>query len=98
MGSMKVILPSKKQLQSTLVDLLRDVSVLEKMLDDDLFEKDPIRIGAEQEMCLVDKYWRPSMKNIEVLKTANNDELLTTELARFNLEANVEPLVFKGNC
>ena len=97
MGSEKVFLPTTKELQQFVVHLLKDSKALEKMLYDDIFEKEPIRIGAEQELCLIDKNWKPAMANLEVLKRANN-ELFTTELARFNLETNLEPMIFEGRC
>ncbi len=77
--------------------LLRDVRALEHMLDDDLFETGVRRIGAEQELFLVDRNWRPAPIATEVLE-AVDDEHFTTELARFNLEFNLEPQVFGGRC
>jgi CBS domain-containing protein len=77
--------------------LLNDVRAFEKMLDDDLFESDIRRIGAEQEMFLVDPHWRPAPIATEVLEMLS-DPHFTTELARFNLEFNLDPLVFGGNC
>jgi CBS domain-containing protein len=77
--------------------LLNDVRAFEKMLDDDLFESDIRRIGAEQEMFLVDPHWRPAPIATEVLEMLD-DPHFTTELARFNLEFNLDPLVFGGNC
>lgn len=98
MGTEKVFLPRKgSDRQKFMIRLLRDVKAMEKMIEDDLFEKSPIRIGAEQEMCLIDENWKPAMLNGEVLKHANN-ELFTTELAKFNLEMNVKPQLFKDKC
>jgi len=78
--------------------LLKDVTALEYMLDHDWFESDTIRIGAEQELCVVDKdTFKPkpiAMEVIEKLKLP----WLETELARFNLETNVTPQVFTGKC
>ncbi|MDV7401137.1 hypothetical protein RZS08_57495, partial [Arthrospira platensis SPKY1] len=68
--------------------LLRDIHFLGKMLDDGLFETDRVRIGAEQEMCLVDGYAKPFPISIQLLEELN-EPLLTTELARFNLELNL---------
>ena len=39
--------------------LIRDLQALEEMLDKELFETDVRRIGAEQELFLVDENWRP---------------------------------------
>jgi CBS domain-containing protein/gamma-glutamylcysteine synthetase len=77
--------------------LLKDVQALDRMLKEGWFEVEPIRIGAEQEMCLVDRHGKPSSTNLTVLEKLNNPNF-TTELARFNIEANVPPLEFKGNC
>lgn len=97
MGSEKVRLPEKDQRKSFVLNVLKDVKALEKMIAADMFEKDTIRIGAEQELSLIDNNWRPAMLNLDILKKANNP-LFTTELAKFNLEANVAPLTFSGTC
>ncbi len=77
--------------------LLRDVSAFEKMLEEERFETGVRRIGAEQELFLVDRHWRPAPIATEVLEKLN-DPHFTTELARFNLEFNLDPLVFGGSC
>ena len=86
-----------EEIRVFLKHLLNDVRAFEKMLDEDLFESDIRRIGAEQELFLVDPHWRPAPIATEVLE-AVNDPHCTTELARFNLEFNLDPLVFGGNC
>ena len=77
--------------------LLKDIQALERMLEEDWFETDEIMIGAEQEICLVDEHYKPAPRNIEILKKLNHPNF-TTELARFNLEANLDPLPFQKNC
>src|SRR5829696_5909875 len=67
------------------------------MLEDDRVESGVTRIGAEQEMFLIDRYLRPAPVSLEVLKHAD-DQRLTTEIARFNLEANLTPLKLENNC
>jgi len=67
------------------------------MLQDGRLENGVTRIGAEQEMFLVDRYFRPAPVSLAVLEQAN-DSRLTTEIARFNLEANLTPLELTGNC
>ena len=86
-----------EEIRVFLKHLLNDVRAFEKMLADDLFESDVRRIGAEQELFLVNQHWRPAPIATEVLE-AVNDPHFTTELARFNLEFNLDPLVFGGNC
>ena len=77
--------------------LLEDLRALAFMLEDGRVESSVTRIGAEQEMFLIDRYLRPAPVSLEVLKYAN-DSRLTTEIARFNLEANLTPLELTSNC
>ena len=67
------------------------------MLDKKMFTETPVKIGAEQEICLVDKHFKPAPVNLEILE-ALNDDAFTTELAKFNLEVNLDPLDFTGDC
>jgi CBS domain-containing protein len=48
-------------------------------------------------MFLVDSHLRPAPVSLEVLQGANESRL-TTEIARFNLEANLTPLELADNC
>ena len=87
----------QQKLHAFMKALLEDLRALEYLLDHDLIESGVRRIGAEQEMFLVDKNLRPAPLAIEVLQHAN-DPRLTTEIARFNLEANLTPLNLNGRC
>jgi len=98
MGDFSVRLAkTQEELNNFTKFLLKDVQALDRMLKEGWFETDTIRIGAEQEMCLVDSHGKPSPKNIKVLEKLNSPDF-TTELARFNIEANVPPLTFTGTC
>ncbi|THD66364.1 CBS domain-containing protein [Robertkochia marina] len=77
--------------------LLADIRALEQMCLQGLIEEDNIRIGAEQELCLVDRNWYPAPKAMELLQAANN-ERFTTEITRYNLEINLDPLLLGGDC
>jgi len=77
--------------------LLGDVQALEQMLTDDLLESGVSRIGAEQELFIVDKSQRPYPKSLKILAKLD-DHRFTTELGSFNLEFNLDPLSFEGNC
>jgi hypothetical protein len=77
--------------------LLEDLRALAFMLEDGRVESGVTRIGAEQEMFLIDRYLRPAPVSVDVLKHAA-DPRLTTEIARFNLEANLTPLELTNNC
>ncbi|MGI9531782.1 CBS domain-containing protein [Lutimonas sp.] len=98
MGSQAVkAIESLRERKDFLYHLLNDVKALEMMLAQDVFEKGIQRVGAEQELCLVDKNFRPSCNALEVLDKIN-DPHFTTELALFNLEINLDPLELKGDC
>ncbi len=77
--------------------LIRDLEALDIMLKNDLIEKEPIRIGAEQEFCVTTKQYFPNKNNLEVLEAINDDHF-TTEIGRYNLEINSDPLLLKGKC
>lgn len=77
--------------------LLNDLAALERMLEEGRIETGVRRIGAEQEMFLVDRNMRPAPVAPEVLESVG-DARLTTEIARFNLEANLTPRLLGGDC
>ncbi len=101
MGFQKVsTVESKSEMQHFVRSLLDDVQAFEYMLEHDWFETDIIRIGAEQEMCLVhNKTLKPATINMEVLAKLGDDKpWCVTELAKFNLETNLSPREFTGTC
>lgn len=77
--------------------ILEDIEAMDTMLEQNMFETGITRIGAEQEFAIVNESWRPSNLS-ETLLAAIDDPHFTTELARFNLEANLDPLELKGKC
>jgi len=77
--------------------LLHDVEAIEKMKELDLFEKGITRIGAEQEFCLVDSHFKPSKNATGVLQIINDDHF-TSELAKYNLEINLDPVEVSADC
>jgi CBS domain-containing protein/gamma-glutamyl:cysteine ligase YbdK (ATP-grasp superfamily) len=87
----------KKKSQAFMKALLEDLRALEFMIETDRLESGVTRIGAEQEMFLVDRNMRPAPISLEVLERAK-DPRLTTEIARFNLEANLSPLLLTDRC
>jgi CBS domain-containing protein len=77
--------------------LLADVEALECMISEGLIETGKRRIGAEQEYFLVDRAGRPAPVATDVLGTLTNPAF-TTEIARYNLEANLPPDMWGGGC
>jgi CBS domain-containing protein len=88
---------NEQKLQAFMKALLDDLRALDYMLDNNLIESGVGRVGAEQEMFLVDRDFRPAPVSTQVLERAK-DPRLTTEIARFNLEANLSPQMLNGNC
>ncbi|MEO0652894.1 MAG: glutamate-cysteine ligase family protein, partial [Planctomycetota bacterium] len=98
MGEQNVAeLQDSVQLRAFTRAVLEDVRALETMLDEGRFETGTRRIGAEQEVFLVDQGGRPRMTAPQLLDELSED-FFTTELARFNLELNLSPRVLGGRC
>lgn len=103
MGEERVQLlsPDMQEMQNFVRQLLNDVKALEHMLKHNWFEDDVMRIGAEQEMCLINNFYKPACTAMEILddiqKADPTANWLTTELAQFNLEINLSPRIFEGD-
>lgn len=76
--------------------LLRELEAMERMSKEGLFERGVSRIGAEQELFLVDAAYHPTKGSLKVLERLK-DPHFTTELGLFQLEANADSLPFSGN-
>jgi CBS domain-containing protein len=100
MGFQKVnTLDNQQEMQHFVKHLLQDVQAFEYMLQHNWFENDITRIGAEQEMCLVhNKTLKPACINMQVLEKLTDAPWCVTELAKFNLEVNLNPREFVGDC
>ena len=100
MGEQRVsLLSDKAQMNKFVKQLLADVRALKYMIDNDWFESDITRIGAEQEMCLVNKKTlKPASIAMIALKKLKDHPWVETELARFNLETNLTPRELTSSC
>ena len=79
--------------------LLRDMQALEYLLGHEAFESDITRIGAEQELFLIDRRTlKPAPVAMEVLSRLKAYPAIVTELARFNIEINLTPRAFTNTC
>lgn len=87
----------EQQLRSFTLGVLNDLEAMEAMLAGGMIEHGVRRIGAEQEMFLVDSSMRPAPLAMELIE-ASADPRLTTEIGKFNLEANPPPLTFDADC
>jgi hypothetical protein len=75
--------------------LLTDLRAFERMLAEGKFERGVSRIGAEQEIFLVDGGYQPAPGALKILEGIH-DGHVTTELGMFNLEMNADPQPFSG--
>jgi hypothetical protein len=89
--------PDNEQIRLFTKALLDDLHAIERMINDGLIEADVRRIGAEQEMFLVDRAMHPAMKALDVLDRLNHPQF-TTELGQFNMEVNLSPQEMSDDC
>lgn len=87
--------PSSADRGRYMQEVLRDIDALERMLADNLLEKDVRRIGAELELNFLDSNYNPAFVGPEI-KAELDDPTLTSEFARFNLEMNAMPSHLAG--
>ncbi len=78
--------------------LLEDLQALERMIRDGKIESGIRRIGAEQELFLVDEGMRPAPVGYRMLADLAGKGSFAPELAQFNLEINLQPQVLGGKC
>jgi len=98
MGEHRISIAEHSEERKTfLKHLLHDVQALDIMIEQGLLETGISRIGAEQEFFIVDKHHKPSRNGPDIL-TQLNDPHFTTELARYNLEINLDPVLLDGKC
>jgi CBS domain-containing protein len=83
--------------QAFMKSLLEEVRALERMLEKGMVESGVSRIGAEQEMFLVDQARKPARTALEILEKID-DERFTHELGLFNIEANLSVQEFHSDC
>ncbi|MEH6536837.1 MAG: CBS domain-containing protein [Psychroserpens sp.] len=98
MGNLNVTQLSKKKDKANYIHhLTKDIEALEYMIDKNMIEKAPIRIGAEQEFCLVNDEFLPNNNALDILKAIDDDHF-TTEIGNYNLEINLDPFELKDDC
>lgn len=85
------------ELRNFMSRILNDLRALEQLVSDGAIENGVRRIGAEQELVIVDSHWRPAPVAMEILPRLD-DPHFTNELGLFNLEINLDPLTFGGSC
>lgn len=96
MGRLDTRAVSGEELRRFEKRLFADLRKLERMISDGKIEEGVYRVGVEQEMFLIGEAHRPAPLAMEVLRELD-DPRFTTEIARFNLEANLDPLPLSGD-
>ena len=97
MGDQQISPLTSQAKKEFLRHLLDDIDALDLMLQNGMIESGKTRIGAEQEYCLVGKNLRPAMTGPEILGKVN-DPHFTSELAKWNLEINLDPQDAGAEC
>ncbi len=98
MGEQKVERDNKEaRHQAFMKSLLNEIRALEHMLSAGMIESGVRRIGAEQEMFIVDDAFGPAPQSTKILELID-DSRFTHELGLFNLEANLAPQQMGGDC
>ncbi len=97
MGDQQISPLTSQAKKDFLRNLLDDIKALETMIENGQIESGKTRIGAEQEYCLVQENFRPSMLGPEILASIE-DEHFTSELAKWNLEINLDPQDATAGC
>ncbi len=97
MGELKVrYLHSFEEKARFTAHLLKDVAALDEMVRQNCFERDIRRIGAEQELALINTDCDPAFVGTDIL-AQTIDPRFTTEIGRFNLEINLDPVVLQAD-
>jgi gamma-glutamyl:cysteine ligase YbdK (ATP-grasp superfamily) len=86
---------NKSDYQRFYAELEAETALLERWFADRRFSSAPLTAGYEIEAWLIDGKGRPNPLNEVFLERADND-LLSPELARFNIELNVAPARIHG--
>ena len=81
---------NKTDYQQFFSKLEEETALLKNWFDTGRFSTAPLMAGYELEAWLIDKVGKPAAINEAFLNSADN-KLLSPELARFNIELNVEP-------
>ncbi len=74
----------------------RSLDALSRMLREQMFATEPVLVGQEIELNLVDRQGEPTMRNAAVLEALANPAW-GTEVGQFNLEINVPPRQLEGD-
>ena len=98
MGNLNVTkLNTKKDRANYIHHLLNDIDALDMMIENNMIEEGPLRIGAEQEFCLVNDQFLPESRSLELLDAINDDHF-TTEIGNYNLELNLDTFKLEDDC
>ncbi|HFB64594.1 MAG TPA: hypothetical protein ENJ60_03550 [Aeromonadales bacterium] len=86
---------SQKEYLDFQTKLYQELGVLKQLIKRESFDTDPLMMGAELEMYLVDNEGYVSPNNQQLLDEIDDDQF-QPELNRYNLELNLSPVSIKG--
>ena len=87
---------NKSDYHQFLTQLQEETSLLKSWFEEHRFSSSPLMAGYELEAWLINQKYKPAAINEAFLEKANNP-LLSPELAKFNVELNVEPEYLSGS-
>lgn len=97
MGAHQELKGNKKQRMQFISNLLDEVEALDIMINENRIKNDIQRIGAEQEICVLNEEYDPGNNALELLEKITEPGF-TSELAVYNLELNLDPVELKAGC
>lgn len=98
MGDLNVaLLNTKKDRANYIYHLLNDIKALDLLIEKGLIDDGPLRIGAEQEFCMVNDQFLPESRSLEILEDID-DTHFTTEIGNYNLEINLDTFQLGEDC
>ena len=88
---------TKKDRYNYIHHLLNDIKALDMMIEKGMFEAGPLRIGAEQEFCLVNARFLPESKSTAFLH-AVADSHFSAKMGNYNIALNLESTELQNDC
>lgn len=83
--------------QKMYASALDDIKAFERMWNERMFDNGQAKIGAEQELCIVNEALQPTTSALDLLDNIKDDHY-TNELGLFNLEINLDPELLQNKC
>ncbi|MEZ5014667.1 MAG: CBS domain-containing protein [Chitinophagales bacterium] len=97
MGEQSSLKGTNRQRLKFISKLLDDVAALDYMIQERMIPNAHTRIGAEQEICVLNNEYDPG-NNAQRILGQITEPGFTTELAVYNMEINLDPIDLRDTC